>query len=203
MDRLLGLHLEVGGLGRQRHLAAAGELHELAGAAARAAEQAPRPVDEALALAHGTDVYDKVAALRPQFVEWCAELEASSIGISLDHNDLHAYNVLGDVDGEIRFYDWGDSVVAHPFTSLLVPLKSAAHRARSRAVYLDTFRSVAGSEDLDATLTLALRVAIAARALTWDRALQAAREANEPVDDEWASAPVETLAMLLDPDLPA
>ena len=46
------------------------------------------------------------------------ELAESPLPASLDHNDLHPWNVLG---GE-RFYDWGDSVVAHPFAVALVPL---------------------------------------------------------------------------------
>src|ERR1041385_8597474 len=50
-DGLLLGHEEFRRLGRQRHFAAAGKLHEFAGAAAMAAEYAPGPVREALALA--------------------------------------------------------------------------------------------------------------------------------------------------------
>ena len=46
---------------------------------------------------------------------------------SLDHNDLHPWNVLrGDAPGRHRFYDWGDSVVTHPFASMLLPLSWSA-----------------------------------------------------------------------------
>ncbi len=37
-----------------------------------------------------------------------------------------------------------------------------------------------------------------ARVLTWDRALQAAREQGEAIEDRWMAAPLEILASLLD-----
>ena len=45
---------------------------------------------------------------------------------------------------------------------------------------------------------LAGHVGKIARVLTWERALQAAREQGEKPDDTWASAPGETLASLLE-----
>ena len=48
---------------------------------------------------------------------------------SLDHNDLHPWNVVG----RPRWYDWGDSVLAHPFAAMLVPLGVPAAPARMRA----------------------------------------------------------------------
>ena len=44
---------------------------------------------------------------------------------SLQHDDLHDANVFV-ADGRHRFFDWGDASVAHPFLSLLVPLRVAA-----------------------------------------------------------------------------
>lgn len=44
---------------------------------------------------------------------------------SVDHNDLHPWNMLVtrlDRPHDVRFYDWGDAVVPHPFASMLVPL---------------------------------------------------------------------------------
>ena len=53
----------------------------------------------------------------------------------VDHNDLHDRNVLpAGANGQFRYYDWGDSVVAHPFASMLLPLSlqppSAGDRVR-------------------------------------------------------------------------
>ncbi len=70
--------------------------------------------DEALELISG-DGIDRVAAMRPTYRGWCERLAASPVPASIDHNDLHAWNILA---GE-RFYDWGDAVVAHPFASML------------------------------------------------------------------------------------
>jgi Ser/Thr protein kinase RdoA (MazF antagonist) len=139
---------------------------------------------------------------------WCARLAASRVPPSLDHNDLHPWNMLGDGAGAVRFYDWGDSVVAHAFAAMLVPLGVMRHHLgvypddprllRARDAYLEVFTASAPDEDLVATLEVACRVAKIARVLTWDRALQAAREQGEKLDDSWAAAPVETLASLLD-----
>jgi hypothetical protein len=154
---------------------------------------------------------DRIVALRPDVARWCGELAASALPASLDHNDLHPGNILdgaGGADGHgARFYDWGDSVVAHPLSALLVPLRVAAHilgtgpdDPRTRAVrdtYLDVFAADAPGEDLVATFQLASRVATVARTLTWERALRAAREQGEDAAD-WSDAPRETLAMLLE-----
>src|SRR5205085_1459725 len=72
----------------------------------------PQRFHEALA-ASGSPA--DVAALEPQVEEWCARLADSPLPASLDHNDLHPWNVL---DGP-RYYDWGDAVIAHPFAAML------------------------------------------------------------------------------------
>jgi hypothetical protein len=97
-----------------------------------------------------------------------------------------------------RYYDWGDSVLAHPFAAMLVPLGMLRAQGedvltRARDAYLAGFGD---PPELRATLELACRVAKIARALTWARAI----EAGDPVDPDWASAPAETLRGLLDPD---
>jgi hypothetical protein len=152
----------------------------------------------------------RVAALRPDVAAWCAQLATSPLPAALDHNDLHPYNILGDPPGAVRYYDWGDSVVAHPFAAMLVPLeivrqlagdRSGADDPRVRRVrdaYLDVFAAFGTRAELTETLALACRVAKIARVLTWDRALQAAREQHEAVDERWVAAPRETLESVLD-----
>ena len=147
---------------------------------------------EALAAAGG---YPEVEALVPAVAGWCERLAASPLLPSLDHNDLHPWNILGGP----RYYDWGDSVVAHPFAAMLVPLRMMrAGREAARDAYLDVFADLAPRAELVETLELARRVATIARALTWERAIRTAREQGEAVDDDWATAPRETLAGLLE-----
>jgi hypothetical protein len=150
----------------------------------------------------------RVAAMGETIASWCERLVASSLPASLDHNDLHPWNILGDGAGDVRFYDWGDSVVAHPFAAMLVPLGFVQRLlgveiddprfADARDAYLDVFSPVAPGEDLLATLDVACRVAKIARVLTWDRAVRAAWNEGQEVDENWTRAPMETLATLLD-----
>ena len=157
----------------------------------------PARFHEALAVAGGNA---KVAALEPAVRGWCERLAASPLPASLDHNDLHPWNIL---DGP-RFYDWGDSVIAHPFAAMLVPLGYLRHRfgsaevSRARDAYLEVFADRGPRAELAETLELACRVAKIARALTWERALRATRERGEPLDPAWATAPAEALERLLD-----
>lgn len=157
----------------------------------------------------GTDdrvTHERVAALRPAVASWCEQLAASQVPPSLDHNDLHPWNILGDGAGDVRFYDWGDSVVAHPFAAMLVPLRFVTRHGdlddprlqRARDAYLQVFAGVAPGEDLVRTLEIACRVAKVARVLTWERALRAADNAGDRIADTWAAAPLQTLASLLD-----
>jgi hypothetical protein len=161
---------------------------------------------EALEAAGGGDpaTLRRIAAMEPIVRGWCERLAASPLSPSIDHNDLHPRNVLVDAAGVIRYYDWGDSVIAHPFAAALVPL-GMVRRAlgdgaleRARDAYLDVFSDRGPRAELGELLELACHVAKIARALTWHRALQAAREQGEPVDPEWADAPLQTLAMVLD-----
>ena len=163
---------------------------------------------EALEAVSGGDAATlrRIAAMEGTVRGWCERLAASPLPPSLDHNDLHQRNVLVGEDGGIRDYDWGDSVVAHPFAAMLVPLglvrrgSDQARFLRARDAYLDVFSDRGSRAVLVETLALACQVAKIARALTWHRALQAAREQGEAVDPDWATAPLETLAMVLDED---
>ncbi|MQA81473.1 MAG: phosphotransferase [Streptosporangiales bacterium] len=158
--------------------------------------------------AGGHATHRRVTAMRTTFATWCQQLGESRVPASLDHNDLHPWNILGDGAGTAAFYDWGDSVVAHPFAAMLVPLGFVQRLLdvnlddpgflSARDTYLQGFAHSAGDEDLAATLELACRVAKVARALTWNRALQAARDDGDEIDDGWVTAPLESVASLLD-----
>ena len=92
----------------------------------------PARFGEALEAAGGGDpaTLRRIAAMEATVRGWCERLAASPLPPSLDHNDLHPRNVLVDDDGGIRYYDWGDSVIAHPFAAMLVPLGLVRRGAR-------------------------------------------------------------------------
>jgi hypothetical protein len=146
----------------------------------------PARFEEALAATAPSEHHPRLEALRPEVAAWCRGLAGSPVPASIDHNDLHDRNVLGDPAAP-RFYDWGDSVVAHPFACMLLPLRMAGEedRPRLRDAYLEPW----GDIGCRAELELACRVGTIARALTWVRAADA--------DPAWASAPLETLAELV------
>ncbi|SDT71297.1 phosphotransferase [Jiangella sp. DSM 45060] len=146
----------------------------------------------------------RVAAARPAVVEWCDRLTDGVAPASIDHNDLHVWNILTTPSGRPRFYDWGDAVVAHPFASMLVTLgflRSELHLAdddprllRVRDAYLAGFAELGSRTALVTELELACRVGSIARSLVWLRAVRA--EGFEQAG-AFARAPLETLAALL------
>jgi Phosphotransferase enzyme family len=202
VDRLLAL-----GVADMRAAAMPGRFDEAVDRVGERIERTGTPRDQ--------DAHLRVAALRPRYLAWCDHLAAAPGPASLDHNDLHPWNILLDGSGEadeaggsgdaaagVRFYDWGDAVVAHAFASMLVPLSMVETRlgvpsdvARVRDAYLDAFADLADHADLVDTLELACRVGKVARALTWDRALRALG-GDDP--EGFAEAPQSSLHSLLD-----
>jgi RimJ/RimL family protein N-acetyltransferase len=151
----------------------------------------------------------RVAAMRREFARWCARLEDAAVPASIDHNDLHFWNVFVTVDaagrvGRVRFYDWGDSAVAHPFASMLLGLGMLHQQlgvgaddpavVRPRDAYLEVFGDLASRAELVEELELACQVAKAGRALSWDRAL---RMRGPEEAGEFADAPLHALRSLL------
>ena len=124
----------------------------------------------------------RLRAFVPTYTDWCAELAASAIAPSLQHDDLHDGNVFVGPAGDTIF-DWGDSSVAHPFGTLLVTFRSIANRGlgepveerrvltRLRDAYLEPWTVDHARADLAATVSTATRVAIVGRALSWQRGL--------------------------------
>jgi hypothetical protein len=154
------------------------------------------------------DQHARLHALLPEYTAWCAELASAGIGASLNHDDLHDNNVAVGADGGYRFYDWGDASVAHPFTSLLVALRSLAYRFelkpdsaelhRVRDAYLEPWTTGHDRAALSRAAALAAKVAMVGRSLSWQRALLLADPAERA---EYADAVPGWLAELLAPDL--
>jgi len=177
----------------------------------------PERFDEALAVVgayaerHGKPadhtMLAKVAAMRGTVRGWCDELATSPVPHSLDHGDLHAWNIFSSAasrNGSATFYDWGDSVVGHPFASMLVGLgflrqflgvrDNNAAVLRVRDAYLGAFADQADRGRLVRDLELACQVAKVARVLTWDRSLRA--QGYELAGD-FGRAPLRSLTALL------
>jgi hypothetical protein len=87
---------------------------------------------------------ERLDGLHDTVAEWSQRLAAAPGAATIDHDDLHARNMLAAGDGGlrgIRFYDWGDAVA-----------------------------DLAPHGELVATLELACRLAKIARAHVWHRA---------------------------------
>ncbi len=122
--------------------------------------------------------YEQLLALIPRFSDQCQALSDYDIPETLHHDDFHDGNVFL-CDGNYILSDWGESCVAHPFFSMLVTLRSIAYRLKLaedsgeisilRDVYLDSWMDYASREDLLEAYSLANRVAMVNRALTWHR----------------------------------
>jgi hypothetical protein len=127
-------------------------------------------------IADATDLA-RVRSLVPRVREWCHEL-AATVPETIQHDDLHDGQVFLK-DGHLRFLDWGDANISHPFFSLVVVERSIAHGfdlaegapelLRLRAEYLEPFTTVATRARIDAALPLALVLGRLVRALTWTR----------------------------------
>ncbi len=151
----------------------------------------------------------RLRELVPTFAGWCAELEAHGIQPSLQHDDLHDGNVFVGGTGD-RIFDWGDAGVAHPFGTLLVTLRSVASRGlgeepdatrtldRLRDAYLEPWTDGHSLAELTRIATVAMRVAIVGRSLSWKRSL-----IGIPKDDrgEWADGVGGWLMELFEPNL--
>jgi len=128
-----------------------------------------------------TEEYQRLRTFTPELVTLCERLAAYGIPETLQHDDLHDGNILVQGDQYIIF-DWGDSCISHPFFSMLVVLRSAAHTLelkeddpallKLRDLYLNTWISRLSwrpHANLRAAFSLAYHLGMICRALTWYR----------------------------------
>jgi hypothetical protein len=94
------------------------------------------------------------------------------------------------------FLDWGDAMAAHPYASLLVPVRIArlASRRAGDAVVEAYAAGCDAPFDVD-VYEAAVRLAVVARAWTWQRSL-----ASDPANAEYAGAALKWFARILHPD---
>lgn len=93
---------------------------------------------------------ERLRGFAHRFAELCAELAARGVPETIQHDDLHQFNVHVR-DGLPRILDWGDASVAHPYFSLVATLRHVEDRGITHA-FLDAW---GGDGE---TLALALRV---------------------------------------------
>jgi hypothetical protein len=122
----------------------------------------------------------RLSGLASWVTEAARDLERSGIAATIQHDDLHGNNVFVGPPG-VRFFDWGDSVLAHPFGTLLTTLRSVGRRLdldpegpaldRLRDAYLEAWTDVQPRSALGDVLSRALRLARIGKAAAWARAL--------------------------------
>ncbi|MGV8848581.1 MAG: phosphotransferase family protein [Propionibacteriaceae bacterium] len=140
------------------------------------------------------DLLGRIAGARSVVVDLASRLETSG---SVDHNDLHPWNVMRTApDAPPVFLDWGDAMAAHPYASLLVPVRIArlASPEAGDAVVEAYATGCDASFDHD-VYEAALRLAVVARAWTWQRSL-----ASDRTNAEYGDAALKWFARILDPD---
>ncbi|HEU5441915.1 MAG TPA: aminoglycoside phosphotransferase family protein [Ktedonobacterales bacterium] len=123
------------------------------------------------------DEYVALAALGLEVERICARLAESGIPATVHHDDLGPGNVLESPDGRLLLFDWGECGVAHPFCSLMIPLRWArlvldydeAALQRTREAYLSAWSAFGPPEHLREALALAHRLAYLCRTLTYAR----------------------------------
>ncbi len=128
--------------------------------------------------AFGPAQRERLGALLPRIEAQCAELASAGIGPTVQHDDLHDANVLSD-GARMVIFDWGDASLTHPFLSLGVALRAAAHRAglqiddapilRLRAAYLEAWTGLLPAQALEDAADLGARLSTLTRALSWYR----------------------------------
>ena len=120
--------------------------------------------------------HEELRTILPMLGGLCAELAALGIGPTIQHDDLHDGNVLTR-DGRAVVFDWGDACVTHPFLSLWIVQRAAAHSAgvdvrdpaitRLRDAYLEPWGAVVPARDLRHAAEIGARLGSVTRALSW------------------------------------
>jgi hypothetical protein len=149
---------------------------------------------------------ERLRAVAPAYAEACAELAASGIPATLNHDDLHDNNVLAT--GPVVI-DWGDACVGHPFGTMLATLNSVrAHHGLDAGdpvfwgivdAYTEAWTDLADRPTLRRQVQLCQRVGPLTRSLSYRQAVTGVDEAAWQED---ADAMPGWLLEVLEPDLP-
>ena len=144
--------------------------------AARVEQYARLAGDDPRALA--PEVADRMRAHLPVVRRWAEQVAALGLPMTLNHNDLHENNVF-DVDGRLRFFDFGDALVTEPLGVLLIPLNILGGRLEADSddprlwrvvdAALEVWSDLVPAAELRAALPAALQLGRLGRVETWVR----------------------------------
>lgn len=105
--------------------------------------------------------FPQFATFAPRFAELVGSL---TLPPTVQHDDLHPGNVFAK-DARVRILDWGDTVIGHPFASLVITLRTHdGDTTRLRDAYLEAW-----GRGYAAELDAALQVGAFTRILSWQR----------------------------------
>jgi phosphotransferase family enzyme len=111
----------------------------------------------------------RVHALMPKLQESVAVLTVLGLPDSVQHDDLHPWNVCVDGD-DYRFIDWGDACVSQPMLTLEIPLQWVGEEgsAVAKEAYLEPWTALRPKEDLLAATEAAGLLAQVTGVLKWE-----------------------------------
>lgn len=174
--------------------------------ARRVTELSALPTDHPMSLP--ADKAASLGGLSPAIARWVDRVAALGLPVTLNHGDLHAHNVF-HVAGELRFFDFADSLLTEPLGALLIPLNVLSDQLSAgpgdprlwRAVEpaLEVWSDLAPMPALRAALPAALQLSRLARVESWARCCVSMDEGELA---EWGGAVPRWLETLLeDPPL--
>jgi Phosphotransferase enzyme family len=124
------------------------------------------------------EVAARLRAHLPVVRRWVQQVGGLGLPLTLNHNDLHENNVF-DVDGRLRFFDFGDALVTEPLGVLLVPLNVLAEKLDAdrddprlwqvAEAALEVWTDLAPMAELRAALPAALQLGRLGRVESWVR----------------------------------
>jgi hypothetical protein len=116
-----------------------------------------------------SDELDRLCALMPKLQGSVAALACLGLPDSIQHDDLHPWNVCVDVD-KYRFIDWGDACVSQPMLTLEIPLQWVGDEgsAVAKEAYLEPWSALRPKEDLLAATEAAALLAQITGVLKWE-----------------------------------
>jgi hypothetical protein len=151
------------------------------------------------------DVAERVRALLPTIERWSDQVAELDLPLTLNHNDLHAGNVVApeSPDEPLRFFDFGDAVLAEPLGALLIPLNVSARELdadpddlrllRIADAALEVWTDLVPARALRNALPAALQLARLARVESWRRCVVTMTDDERA---EFGSAPADWLGTL-------
>jgi len=129
----------------------------------------------------------RLRAHLPVVRRWVEEVAALGLPITLNHNDLHGNNVF-DIDGELRFFDFGDAMLTEPLGVLTITLNVLKHHLECPAedprlhrvadAALEVWSDLVPGPQLRAALPAALQLGRIGRTESWVRVCTSVTDAE-------------------------